>query len=61
MTSEQKDQLHRALIKDCTVHSCLNCELFDAKIERCSLAPSHALPATVVVFGCKSWTQYIPF
>jgi len=61
MNSKLQDELHRALIQDCIVHSCLNCEQFNAEKERCTHAPEHPLPTTVVVYGCKSWEPSIPF
>lgn len=61
MNFKQQDELHRVLIEGCILQSCLNCEAFDAEKERCKLAPSYPLPPAVVVFGCKSWEQVIPF
>lgn len=61
MNSEQSNRLHRELITSCIIQTCLNCEYFDEKPERCSLAPTYPLPAKVVVFGCPKWIPLIPF
>ena len=59
MNYEQSQQLHKELVKQGIVATCLNCEHFDK--EKCLLAPAFALPAVVVVFGCPKWIQAPPF
>jgi len=60
MISEENN-LHKALVQQLVVRSCLNCENFDEKQETCSLTQGKKPPATIVVFGCIQWTQHIPF
>jgi len=45
MNSDIKATLHEELVKNCIVRSCLNCENFNDKTERCELAPAYPLPA----------------
>ena len=40
--------------------SCLNCEQFDQKAEVCRLANVRP-PAAVLIVGCPSWSEDIPF
>lgn len=62
LKSETADLLHRELIDQCIVKSCLNCLSFDAKVEVCLFYPGKPHPpAKVVVFGCPSWELDIPF
>lgn len=40
--------------------TCLNCEHWDKKAELCNLAGARP-PLSVVVTGCPSWLDEIPF
>lgn len=59
--AETRDLLHAELIRNQIVRSCLNCECFDKKQDKClhfDLKP----PAHVIVFSCVTeWIGEIPF
>ena len=61
MNLQQSKLLHEELVKTCTIQTCLNCENYLEKAERCTLAPAYSLPAQVIVFGCPKWIPMIPF
>ena len=57
---EVRPVLHKQLILQQVVHSCLNCEEFDEEKDQCiivNLTP----PAKILVYGCPKWTPSIPF
>ncbi len=43
-----------------TIRSCCNCDLFNISTEVCKIAGSRP-PALVIVLGCDSWIEEIPF
>jgi len=62
LKSEASDLLHRELVNNFIVKSCLNCLGFDQKVEVCLFyVGSPRPPAPVIVFGCSSWELDIPF
>lgn len=61
LQSETSDLLHRELVNQFIVKSCLTCLSF-AKDETCLFYPGNPRPpASVIVFGCPSWELDIPF
>ena len=53
-------------IRQGTIRTCINCEHWapnsaSAAPEECVLAPGCRPPAVVLVLGCDSWMQEIPF
>jgi hypothetical protein len=61
MNSEDTKKLHEALVYDCIIRTCLNCEFFNKEAERCGNFPASPVPAKVLVFGCPQWMPFIPF
>lgn len=63
LKSETSDLLHRELVNQFIVKSCINCLSFDhRKTETCLFYPGNPRPpASVIVYGCPSWELDIPF
>jgi len=57
---EQHELLHKELLSNFIVHSCINCDDFNEANETCSQVNQRP-PAKIVVFGCPKWTPSIPF
>jgi hypothetical protein len=55
---EEAQKLHRFLVKQGAVSTCLNC--CNWKRGRCALADT-VPPAEVLVFGCPAWDNTLPF
>lgn len=60
--AQEMDRLHRGLIQEGVMRSCINCEHWSTKGNNfvCSLANKTPPPETLV-FGCESWNFNIPF
>lgn len=52
--------MHKKMVRNFLLSSCLNCEHWDKKPEQCrkfGMKP----PLEVIVYGCAEWEQDIPF
>lgn len=54
----EAEKLHRFLVKQGAVSTCLNCVNWQAS--KCKLAGAPP-PPEILVFGCQSWDNILPF
>ena len=56
----QQQEMHKKMVDNGLLTSCINCEHFDKKARICTKYKVEP-PAEVIVYGCPEWEFDIPF
>lgn len=56
----QQQQMHKKMVENGLLTSCISCEHWNAKDERCEKYKVRP-PTNVIVLGCDEWVWDIPF
>lgn len=56
----QQQQMHKKMVENGLLTSCVSCEFWDKKADACGKHFARP-PIEVIVYGCKDWVWDIPF
>jgi hypothetical protein len=56
----QQQEMHKKMVDNGLLTSCINCEHWHPKTEQCGLFNQRP-PVPVIVYGCPEWQFDIPF